>query len=69
MKQEKWEDTKNNLKSFADVLKLFGLKNANITLSKEDAKRILKKGADVSNFGDPIEWQKKDRTDRKINGL
>lgn len=36
--------------------------------SKDEAKRILKKGADVSNFGDPIEWQKKDRTDRKING-
>lgn len=32
----------------------------------KDAKIILKKGADVSNFGNPVEWQKETRTDRKI---
>jgi hypothetical protein len=26
----------------------------------------LRKGADVSNFGDPVEWQKKEREDRKM---
>ena len=38
-------------------------------IGKEEAIKLLKKGADVSNFGDPVEWQKKDRTERKINGL
>jgi type III restriction enzyme len=69
VRQEKWEEVKNNLKSFDDVLKLFLVKDLKTPLTKDEAKRILKKGADVSNFGDPIEWQKKDRTDRKINGL
>ena len=38
-------------------------------MSKEKAIELLKKGADVSSFGDPVEWQKKDRIERKINGL
>jgi len=32
-------------------------------------KAILKKGADVSNFGDPLKWQKEARDDRKIDEL
>jgi hypothetical protein len=28
-------------------------------MSKEKAIELLKKGADVSSFGDPVEWQKK----------
>lgn len=48
------------------VLKLFGLKDFKSPLTKDEAKRILKKGADVSNFGDPVEWQKKDREERKL---
>jgi type III restriction enzyme len=66
IKQEKWDEIKGGLKYFEDVISLFEIRT---TLTKEDAKRILKRGADVSSFGDPIEWQKKDRTDRKINGL
>lgn len=69
IKQEKWEDIKNELKSFWDVQNLFALKDLKTSPSKDEAKRILKKGADVSSFGDPVQWQKKDRTDRKINGL
>lgn len=33
----------------------------------ERAKTLLNKGADVSNFGNPVEWQKEVREDRKID--
>lgn len=69
VKQEKWDDLKNNLKSFQDLISLFFVKDFGKKLSKEEAIQLIKKGADVSNFGDPVEWQKKDRTERKINGL
>lgn len=69
VKQEKWDDLKNNLKSFQDLVSIFFIKEFGKRLSKEEAIQLIKKGADVSNFGDPVEWQKKDRTERKINGL
>lgn len=69
VKQEKWDDLKNNLKSFQDLISIFFVKDFGKKLSKEEAIQLVKKGADVSNFGDPVEWQKKDRTERKINGL
>lgn len=69
VKQEKWDDLKNNLKSFQDLISIFFIKDFGKKLSKEEAIQLIKKGADVSNFGDPVEWQKKDRTERKINGL
>ncbi|MFD1144546.1 DEAD/DEAH box helicase family protein [Larkinella insperata] len=69
VKQEKWDDLKNNLKSFKDLVSVFFIKDFGKKLSKEEAIQLIKKGADVSSFGDPIEWQKKDRTERKINGL
>jgi len=69
VKQEKWDDLKNNLKSFQDLISIFFVKDFGKKLSKEEAIQLIKKGADVSNFGDPVEWQKKDRTERKINGL
>ncbi len=69
VKQEKWDDLKNNLKSFQDLTAVFFIKDFGKKLSKEEAIQLIKKGADVSNFGDPVEWQKKDRTERKINGL
>lgn len=69
VKQEKWDDLKNNLKSFQDLVSIFFIKDFGKKLSKEEAIQLIKKGADVSNFGDPVEWQKKDRTERKINGL
>jgi len=69
VRQEKWEVVKNDLKSFKDIITIFKLKDFSTTFPKDEAKRILNKGADVSNFGDPIQWQKKDRKDRKIKGL
>ncbi len=33
-------------------------------LSKDEAINILNNGADVSNFGEPMAWQKEQRTDR-----
>lgn len=69
VKQEKWDDLKNNMKSFQDLVSIFFIKDFGKKLSKEEAIQLIKKGADVSNFGDPLEWQKKDRTERKINGL
>lgn len=69
VKQEKWTEVKDNLKSFADLISLFAIKTPAKFYTKEEAIQLLKKGADVSSFGDPVEWQKKDRTDRKINGL
>jgi hypothetical protein len=30
-------------------------------LTKKEALRILKRGADVSKFGDPVKWQRNER--------
>jgi hypothetical protein len=30
----------------------------------DELKKVIRKGADVSNFGDPVDWQKKTREDR-----
>lgn len=38
------------------------------TSDKEHQKKIIKKGVDVSKFGDPVKWQKKEREDRKLPG-
>ncbi len=69
IKQEEWEKKSKDIKSFKDVLLLFGVREFNKKMSKEKAVELLMKGADVSSFGDPVEWQKKDRIDRNINGL
>lgn len=41
-------------------------KKSTATLRKE-AIEIIKRGADVSNFGDPAEWQKASREEREID--
>ena len=69
IKQEKWEKVKNNLKSFQEIISLFTISEVEKYFTKDEAIRLINKGADTSNFGDPIEWQKKDRAERKINGL
>jgi type III restriction enzyme len=69
IKQEEWEKKSKDVKSFKDLLYLFTVGDVGKKLSRKEAIELLKKGADVSSFGDPVEWQKKDRTDRKINGL
>ena len=67
VKQEEWEKKVKDIRSFQDVLVLFGLKDAGVTSSKEEAIRILERGVDVSGFGDPVEWQRQVRKDRKID--
>ena len=32
-------------------------------ITKKQAMLIISKGADVSNFGDPIKWQRNERND------
>lgn len=53
------------------TIRLYTSKKVNISdiIQKDAMKSILKKGADVSNFGNPVEWQKEIRTDRKINTI
>jgi type III restriction enzyme len=67
VKQEEWDKRAKDLKSFQDVLLLFAVKDADRPLTKEEAVKLLNKGADVTNFGDPVEWQKEVRKDRKID--
>lgn len=69
VKQEKWDEVKSNLKSFKDLIYIFKPKVPDKYFTKEEAIKLIKKGADVSSFGDPLEWQKKDRTERKIDRL
>ncbi|MCC7526609.1 MAG: DEAD/DEAH box helicase family protein [Chitinophagaceae bacterium] len=69
VKQEKWDEIKKDLKSFHDLVSTFFVKDADRKFSKKDAIERIKNGADVSGFGDPVEWQRKDRAERKINGL
>ena len=33
----------------------------------QEALKLIEKSVDVSSFGDPVEWQKKEREDRKID--
>lgn len=54
------------------IAERLGLKKYKILKNKErgaQIKSIIKKGVDVSNFGDPSEWQRQTRKDRKIIGI
>lgn len=59
------------IKKLAERLKIkYKIQSVPGEENKEDIKRyyeIIKKGADVSNFGDPSEWQRKIREDRNIS--
>jgi hypothetical protein len=46
---------------------LFSLKHYADQLSRNEAIQLLNNGIDVSNFGDPSEWQREVRKDRKID--
>lgn len=67
LKQEKWEKALKDIKSFKDLLSLFEIKESKAELTMEEAMELLNKGIDVTNFGDPLEWQKGVRKDRKID--
>jgi hypothetical protein len=60
------------IKELADRLKIdYKIINATEAKRKDvdlkDKYNIIDKGADVSNYGDPSQWQKKVRKDRNIN--
>jgi hypothetical protein len=38
----------------------------NQEISELKRRDILDRGADVSNFGDPVKWQREERIDRKL---
>jgi hypothetical protein len=68
-------ETNNNndvllIKEIADRLKIkYELQSIPETELKEKLEhyyKVIKKGADVSNYGDPSLWQKKVREDRNI---
>jgi len=70
VKQEDWDKKNRDLKSFADLLKVFPINYDDLgtkEIVRTEAIKILNKGVDVSNFGDPLEWQKEVRKDRKID--
>ena len=67
IKQEEWEKKLSDIKTFKDVLLLFSIKNADRKMTRANAVEIIKKGVDISSFGDPVEWQKEIRKDRKID--
>lgn len=67
IKQEDWDKKVKDIKSFRDVLFLFSAKNVDRKLTREEAMEIINNGVDVSGFGDPVEWQKEVRKDRKID--
>lgn len=57
-----------------DLLKSFA-KRIGVTIVDEKriedtdlkhARSIIEKGCDISSYGDPVDWQKKVRKDRKI---
>ena len=67
VKQEEWEKKTKDIKLFKDVVLLFGVKETEQKLTREEALAIIKKGADMSSFGDPVEWQREVRKDRRID--
>ncbi len=51
------------------IAERLGLKKYKILKNEKrgaQIKSIIEKGVDVSNFGDPSEWQRQTRKDRKI---
>lgn len=69
MNQEDWDKQKQSNKSLADLTSLFYLRKADIEneLTRDEAIAILREGADVSNYGDPVEWQREVHSDRIID--
>ena len=70
IKQEDWDTKLKDIHSFQNVLTLFTPRQEKITKRKptrEEALERIKRGADVTSFGDPLEWQRTVRTDRVID--
>jgi type III restriction enzyme len=70
VKQEEWDKRKVDIRSILDLAKIFEVKDLaklDAEMQREEALIVLNRGADVSGFGDPTEWQRQVRTDRKID--
>ena len=59
-----WQYFPINQKKGGEILKT--ITEVQKSLEQEET---IQNGADVSNFGDPLEWQKEERTERKINDI
>lgn len=67
VRQEGWEKYQKDLRSFADLTKLFAVDKQQVEeAATEDPFAIIARGADMSNFGDPVEWQRNAREDRNL---
>lgn len=67
VQQEEWEKYQKDLRSFADLAKVFAVDTKRVEeATNSDPFAIIARGADVSNFGDPVEWQRSVREDRNL---
>ena len=68
VKQDDWEKKQKDIRTFADMEKAFAIKKAMFEkIVDKDPYAVINRGADVSQFGDPVEWQREERKDRKID--
>lgn len=55
------------IKQLADRLKIkYSIEKSNLKVSKTNSKELLKKNIDISNFGNPSDWQRDVRKDRNL---
>lgn len=66
--QEQWEQYAKNMQSFASAVKTFTEVLKKIEKNITDPWAELKQGADMSSFGDPVEYQRQVREDRDVYG-
>ncbi|MBO0932101.1 DEAD/DEAH box helicase [Fibrella aquatilis] len=67
VRQEGWEKYQKDLRSFADLATVFAVDTKRVEeATTNDPFAIIARGADVSNFGDPVEWQRSIREDRNL---
>lgn len=51
----------------AERLKIkYRIESSPSDVEKEKLEEVLSKGADISNYGDPVSWQRKVRKDRRV---
>lgn len=67
VRQEGWEKYQNDLRSFADLVSVFAVDRKRVEeATTSDPFAIIARGADMTNFGDPVEWQRAVRDDRNL---
>lgn len=51
----------------AERLKIkYRIESSTSDIEKEKLDEVLSKGTDISNYGDPVSWQRKVRKDRRV---